>query len=409
MTTALSQPAYRWVIVTASACILAVAMGAIVNGMSAFIVPMHDTFGWGRGDTTLINLFGILGLSFGGLIMGPLADRHGTRPVVLFGSVMLGLCYLLASTLTALWQFYLLFFVAGFLGAGAIFPPIMAAVGNWFAVGAGVAIGIASAGQALGQGGVPFVSSILITSFGIDGAFAATGVFILVTLVPLSFLLRQPPAVATGTNGGAQPPSETYLPSKVVIVHLSAAIILCCTCMAVPLMHLVPLIQDRGFAPDQAGSVIFVMLLVAIIGRLGFGKLADVIGALPAYMTATAWMTALVFGFVLIETLQVFYIYAVIYGFGYAGVMTGVLASIRALVAPHNRGFAFGIVTMFGWFGHAIGGYQAGALYDLTGNYTASYAVAGAVGLLNLVIVSHLLRLWRQERRQAQGEAAPVY
>lgn len=406
MNTALSQPAYRWVIVTAAAFILAVAMGAIVNGMSAFIVPMNDAFGWGRGDTTLINLFGILGLSFGGLIMGPLADRHGTRPVVLFGSVMLGLCYLLASTLTALWQFYLLFFVAGFLGAGAIFPPIMAAVGNWFAVGAGVAIGIASAGQALGQGGVPFVSSMLITSLGIDGAFAATGVFILVTLVPLSFLLRQPPPVATTAEGGAQTPSETYLPSNVVITHLSAGIILCCTCMAVPLMHLVPLIQDRGFAPDQAGSVIFVMLLVAIIGRLAFGKLADVIGALPAYMTATAWMTALVFGFVLIETLPVFYIYAVIYGFGYAGVMTGVLAAIRALVAPSSRGLAFGIVTMFGWFGHAIGGYQAGVLYDLTGSYTASYAVAGAAGLLNLVIVGHLLRLWRRGRRVEQGQAA---
>tara|TARA_R110002096_G_scaffold109774_21_gene240083 strand:- start:9033 stop:9599 length:567 start_codon:yes stop_codon:yes gene_type:complete len=173
---------------------------------------------------------------------------------------------------------------------------------------------------------------------------------------------------------------------------MSAAITLCCICMSIPLMHLVPLIQDRGFSAEQTGSVIFVMLLVAIIGRLSFGMLAGRIGALPAYMTATAWMTLMVFGFIYVQNLGSFYAYAVIYGFGYAGVMTGVLVSIRMLTPPSRRASALGIVTMFGWFGHAIGGYQGGLLYDLTGNYTAAYAVAALAGILNLIIVSSLFR-----------------
>ncbi|SDG05026.1 MFS transporter [Sulfitobacter delicatus] len=386
------QPAYRWVVVTAGALILAISMGAIVNGMSAFIVPMQAQFGWSRGDTTLINFAGILGLAFGGLVMGPQADRRGTRPVVLFGVIVLGASYVTASYLTALWQFYLLFFIAGFFGAGAIFPPIMAAVGNWFLMGAGVAIGIASAGQALGQGGVPFVSSLLIEWVGVSKAFAVIGAFMLMTLVPLSLLLRQPPAPSGANDPAQQDAPWTGLPTSVVITYLSAAIILCCTCMAVPLMHLVPLIQDRGFAPEQAGSVIFVMLMVAILGRLAFGKLADMIGALPAYITATAWMTVMVYGFVYIEDLNTFYVYAMIYGFGYAGVMTGVLVSIRVLVTPARRASAFAIVTMFGWFGHAIGGYQGGLLYDLTGDYAVPYSVAALAGILNLVIVSTLFR-----------------
>ena len=386
------QPAYRWVVVSASALILAISMGAIVNGLSAFIIPMQDVFGWNRGDIALINFAGIIGLAFGGLVMGPLADRKGTRPVVLFGVSVLGICYLAASAMTSLWQFYALFFVAGFFGAGAIFPPLMAAVGSWFFVGAGVAIGIASAGQALGQGAVPFVSSLLIERFGISGAFTAIGGFMLVTLVPLTILLRQPPAIGIVQQGINAAEENPDIPPKVVIGTLSAAIILCCICMSVPLMHLVPLIQDRGFAPESAGSVIFVMLLVAIVGRLAFGKLADMIGAVPAYMTATAWMTLMVFGFVYIESLQTFYVYSIVYGFGYAGVMTGVLVSIRVLTPPSRRASAFGIVTMFGWFGHAIGGYQGGALYDVTGDYTTSYAVAAIAGILNLIIVSSLLR-----------------
>ncbi|WP_339766500.1 MFS transporter [uncultured Pseudosulfitobacter sp.] len=402
MTSPVPQPQYRWVIVTASALILAISMGAIVNGMSAFIVPMQDQFGWARGQIALINFAGIMGLAFGGLFMGPLSDRKGTRPVVIFGVTVLGLCYLAASLMSALWQFYLLFFVAGFFGAAAIFPPVMAAVGNWFFVGAGMAIGIASAGQALGQGGVPFVSSFLIKSFGISGAFGVTGVFMLATMLPLSLLLRQPPAANDAQRMASAAEENTLVPTNTVIVTMSAAIILCCTCMSTPLMHLVPLIQDRGFAASEAGSVIFVMLLVAIVGRLAFGKLADVIGALPAYMTATAWMTAMVFGFIYIDTLATFYVYAIIYGFGYAGVMTGVLVSLRMLTPPSRRASALGIVTMFGWFGHAIGGYQGGALYDLTGNYTAAYAVAAVAGVLNLIIVSTLLR----KTRRAQVVAA---
>ncbi|MBM1814699.1 MFS transporter [Pseudosulfitobacter pseudonitzschiae] len=401
MTTSIPQARYRWVIVIASALILAISMGAIVNGMSAFIVPMQMQFGWPRGQIALINFAGIMGLAFGGLFMGPLADRKGTRPLVMFGVAVLGLCYLAAAFMTALWQFYLLFFIAGFFGAAAIFPPVMAAVGNWFFVGAGMAIGIASAGQAMGQGGVPFVSSFLIKAIGISGAFWVTGVFMLVTLLPLSLLLRQPPSADDAQRKASAAEEETLVPTNTVIITMSAAIILCCTCMSTPLMHLVPLIQDCGFAAEQAGSVIFVMLLVAIAGRLAFGKLADVIGAVPAYMTATAWMTALVFGFIYIDNLSLFYVYGIIYGFGYAGVMTGVLVSLRMLTPPSRRAQALGIVTMFGWFGHAIGGYQGGALYDLTGNYTAAFAVAAIAGVLNLIIVSTLLRKTRRARMLA--------
>lgn len=398
------ESSYRWVIVAASALILAISMGAIVNGMSAFIVPMQQAHGWERADIAGINVAGIVGLAFGGLVMGPQADRLGTRPVVLFGAVVLGLCYLAASLASALWQLYALMFIAGFFGAAAIFPPIMAAVGSWFSVGAGLAIGIASAGQALGQGGVPFVSSLLIQRTGTSGALGITGAVMLAVLVPLSLLLRQPPGNRT-TNGAVAVGSEDgYPPFGLVVPALCAAILLCCTCMSVPLMHLVPLIQDRGFPLDEASSVIFLMLLVAIAGRIAFGKLADLIGALPAYMTATAWMTVLVYGFVHMESLAGFYGYAAVYGFGYAGVMTGVLASIAALTHPSRRATAMGIVTMFGWFGHANGGYLGGFLFDRAGDYSPAYAVAATAGILNLIVVGTLfLKIRRSTLRSASA------
>lgn len=245
---------YRWAIVFASALILAVSMGAIVNGISAFVVPMQEAYGWQRGDVAFINFSGIMGMALGGMVMGPQADRRGARPVVVFGSVVLGLCYLAASAVTELWQLYLLFFLGGFFGAAAIFSPVMATVGNWFIAGAGTAIGIVSAGQALGQGGVPFVSALLIEAIGIRGALAATGAVMLAVLLPLATMLRPAPAPQPHAGPAGTAADESYLPTNVVIATLSAAIILCCTCMSVPLMHLVPLIQDRGFSPTRPAA-----------------------------------------------------------------------------------------------------------------------------------------------------------
>jgi len=160
--------------------------------------------------------------------------------------------------------------------------------------------------------------------------------------------------------------------------------------MSVPLMHLVPLIQDRGIPLDKAGSVVFLMLLVAIAGRIAFGKLADMIGAIKSYWIASCWQTLLVFGFVQIETLDTFYIFAAVFGFGYAGVMTGVLVCVRELTPLSRRASSLGIVMFFAFLGHGIGGYQGGIFFDQTGNYTLTYTNAALTGIINLIIISLL-------------------
>jgi len=162
-------------------------------------------------------------------------------------------------------------------------------------------------------------------------------------------------------------------------------------------MHLVPLAQARGLTATDAGSVLFIMLVVAIAGRAAFGQIADMIGAIPAWMLASAWQTLLVFGFLMLDGLTEFYILAVIYGFGYAGVMTSVLVTVRYLAAPALRASSMGIVLAFGFFGHGIGGWQGGFFYDVTGGYTWTYANAVIAGTINLVILGALW--WKINRR----------
>lgn len=378
----------RWVILGASAIILAVTMGQLVNGLSVYFVPLEVSEGWSRADIALINTSGLVGLAIGSLVMGFAAERFGIRPVALLGVLATAITTVVASRASELWQLYALFLLAGALGGGALSAPLMALVGNWFTVGAGLAIGIASAGQALGQGGVPFAGAFLIEAFGWRDALALQGLFTLIALVPLALLLRDPPATGQGAALSDQTPSG--MPNHVITGWLSLAVLFCCTCMAVPLMHLVPLIQGCGFPAPEAGGVLFSMLMVAILGRVAFGRLADVIGAVPAYLAASAWQTALVFGFTLLGRLDSFYLYAAIYGFGYAGVMTTLLVTVRNLAAPSRRASSLGIVIAFAYLGHGLGGWQGGVFYDATGAYSWTFANAAFAGIANLVIVGAL-------------------
>ncbi len=384
----LGEPVYRWVIVASAATLMAVAMGQLVNGLSVFFIPLEQEFGWTRGSIALINSVGLVGMAIGGIVMGMMADRMPIRIVFITATVAVGSSVTLAAGADQLWQFYALFFVAGVLGAG-LFVPLITLVGNWFPAGAGLAIGIASAGQAVGQGGVPFGAAFLIEAFGWRGAFLALGVLSLAIMVPLALLMRDPPRSAAGTATAVDP--SIPLSPGVVVIWLSAAILLCCFTMSVPLMHLVPLIQGHHIAAPDASGVLFVMLIAAIVGRVAFGKLADVIGPIPAYMVASLWQTVSVFAFTQIHDLGLFYIFAPIYGFGYAGVMTGILLTARILTPASQRATLMGVIMAFGWLGHGIGGFQGGYFFDVTGSYTSGFANAAFAGLLNLLLVGALL------------------
>jgi MFS family permease len=401
-------PAYRWVIVLAASAMLAIAMGQLVNGISAFFTPLEAEYGWSRGAIALINTAGLIGLGLGGIIMGLVADRLNIRAVILCGAVVTGVSVTAASQATELWQFYALFFLAGAMGGGALFAPLFALVGVWFRTGAGLAIGLVAAGQAIGQGGIPFANTLLIESLGWRGAFLALGLFSLATLIPLALLARKPEAAAPAPGQAAPAEEPTPLDLTTVVILLGAAVLSCCSLMAVPLMHLVPLIEGCGIPAPEAGSVVFVMMLAAIAGRVAFGKLADVIGAIPAYLIASAWQTALVFLFTRIGDLSLLYVFAPIYGFGYAGVMTGVLTTIRALTPANRRAGASGIILAFAWAGHGLGGFLGGVFFDLTGSYDLTFALAAAAGVGNLVLVGLLWHLVVTAHRRPVPAAAAV-
>jgi MFS family permease len=386
------EPAYRWIIVITSAVIMAGSLGLILNGVSVFLVPLEQEFGWGRGPVSFINFAGLAGIAIGGIVMGRVSEFIGIRRSVFLGSITMGLAVLLASRADQLWQFYAIFFLGSFLGGGSLFAPLVANTSRWFKTGVGLAIGIVSGGQALGQGLIPYFGGMAISAIGWRDTFLWMGILMLVTLPLLALLIRPPPPAgsAASTDQAAADAPDIPLSTNTVIIWMSIAVVLCCTTMSVPLIHLVPYAQSCGIPLSDAGGIILVMLIAGICGRVAFGKLADMIGAIRAYWIASAWQTVLVVLFLQFQSLESLMVFAVIYGFGYGGVMTTILVSMQVLTPVARRASATGIVASFGFFGHAIGGYQGGLFYDLIGNYGWAFANAAIAGITNLIVVGAL-------------------
>jgi predicted MFS family arabinose efflux permease len=249
---------------------------------------------------------------------------------------------------------------------------------------------------------VPYLVQALITTFGWRTAALWLGAGYFVILFPLMFLLRPTPTTG-GTAGQAARADHNLwgVPHAISITWLSVAGLFCCVCMAVPLVHLVPLGIDLGCSPQTAAGLLLSLMAAGVFGRLFFGWLADRIGGLPAYFIASLAQTSVVFWFTQTKDIATLFQLSVLFGFGFAGVMTCLLICAREAAPLRLSATAMAIVSTAGWIGMGLGSYQAGVLYDITASYLLSYANAAVAGGLNLVVVAALA--WYRHQRKAHG------
>jgi MFS family permease len=390
------QP-YGWVIVAVATISLTLGFGANAT-VTVFMKPFEEEFGWLRADISMAYTLLTVGAAAGGIVWGSLSDSIGAKAIGFFGAVAISLGLIALRWQNDLLVLYLLFFFIGIAGFACLFTPMIALAGLWFNQRKGLAIGIVTAGGALGQGLVPYVTRILITDYGWRDATLYVGIGYLVILVPLMFLLRPAPVLAPAA-GPAQASHDNLwgLPHGLTIPWLALAGTFCCICMAVPLVHLVPLGIDLGCSPQTAAGLLLSLMVTGVIGRLFFGWLADRIGGLRSYFLASLAQTAVVFWFTQTTSIVVLYWLSILFGFGFAGVMTCLLICAREAAPLRISGTAMAIVSTTAWIGMGIGSYQGGYFYDLSGNYVLSYANAALAGIANLAVVAALI--WYRQRQ----------
>jgi MFS family permease len=396
-----SEQPYGWTIVAVSTVCLALGFGA-GGTVSVLMTPFEQEFGWFRADISMAYTAHTIGAALGGLVWGGLSDRIGARRISFIGAVAMSAGLIALKWQSDLWLLYALYFLIGALGFACLFTPLIALTGLWFNERKGLAIGIVTAGGAIGQGVVPYLGRLLITEFGWRDAMLYLGIGYFVILFPLMFLLRPAPSAGRPSDQAGRPDDNLWnIPHAITIPWLSLAGLFCCICMAVPLVHLVPLGIDLGCTPQTAAGLLLALMISGVFGRLFFGWLADRVGGLLAYFLASLAQTSVVFWFTQTGNIATLFQLSVLFGFGFAGVMTCLLICAREAAPLRLSGSAMAIVSTAGWIGMGLGSYQAGFFYDLSASYLLSYANAAIGGILNLLIVATLI--WYRRHRMVRG------
>src|SRR5260221_7900116 len=141
----MNKPFYGWVMVALGALMTCVAVGAMFS-LAVFLQPIQEATGWSRAGVSAAMTLNFLTMGLGGFLWGTLSDRYGPRPVVLAGSVLLGIGLAAASRATSLLEFQLAYGVLVGFAAGSFFAPMIASVANWFDRHRSLAVSLVSVG-----------------------------------------------------------------------------------------------------------------------------------------------------------------------------------------------------------------------------------------------------------------------
>jgi len=283
---------YGWWVVLAAGIGLLLNYGPIiVVTFGVFLKPLSQEFGWSRTQLSLAISLANLAMTGATPLIGRLVDQWGARRVILLAAALFGLGVLSLAFLSAhLWHFYAIYVFLGVVGSGTLPVPYSKVISHWFDKKRGLALGVAVAGSALGGLLTPPLAQALITEVGWRHAYVLLGLLILAVAIPIVGVLL----IETPQMMGLGPDGDTDLPAGAVARQgrepgmsgreawhtgtfwlLVGAFFLMSVSFQGQLVHLVPLLTDRGVSAQSAALAISIMAVGALLGRVGTGYLLD--------------------------------------------------------------------------------------------------------------------------------------
>jgi MFS family permease len=391
-----------WVVAAAALTIMAMAFG------SAWItaVGLKDIaaeVGGVRSVPAFAGALAWLGAGAGGILMGTIAERVGTRWTVICGSLMIG-AGLAISTLGLPWPLWIghgLF--VGLIGLGGINAPMYIYVSRWFDRRRGSALALISSGSYLAGALWPPGFERLIAWVGWRQCMLWYAVAEIAVIVPLAaiFFHDAPEIVhrAPATDGSGRAPRVLGWPPNLVFGTMCCAAVLCCVPMSMPQGHLVAFCSDLGIASSVGALMLSMLLGTAFVSRQVWGAISDRIGGLATVLIGSAWQCSALTAFLFTQDETGLFTVAGAFGLGFSGIIPSYVLALRELFPASQASWRIPTLLLFSGGGMALGGWLAGLLYDHFGFYAPAFAVGIGSNILNLVLVGTLVA--RQRLRAA--------
>lgn len=397
--------AYAWLRLSVALLLMGIGGGGMYV-VGVVLPEVQSEFGSSRSGASIPYTLTMIGFGIGGVLMGRLADRFGILVPVVIGALGLGSGFILAGSATALWQYTLAQgLLIGLLGTSATFAPLMADTTLWFEKRRGLAVAICASGNYVGGAIWPPVVQHFVESVGWRATYVGIGVFCVVSMVPLAWVLRpRPPAQRAGALPAARmAPVDVTRPLGMTPSALQGLLVVaglaCCVAMAMPQVHIVAYCSDLGYGAARGAQMLSLMLGFGVVSRLIFGALCDRIGGLRTLLVSSALQTVALVLFLPFDSMASLYVISALFGLFQGGIVPSYAIIVRELFSAREAGARVGTVLMATMFGMALGGWMSGAIFDLTGSYESAFVNGIVWNLLNVGIVLFLLH--RATRRDA--------
>jgi MFS family permease len=374
------------------------------------LLPLENEFGW---SVSVVSLAVSINLVLYGLtapFAAALMDRFGMRAVTSTALVLVAAGSGLTVFMTTRWQLLLLWGLLIGLGTGSMAMVFAATIANrWFVRRRGLVMGILTAAGATGQlVFLPVMARLAVHHGWREASLVVSAAALAVVPLVLVFL-RNHPADRGVTPYGSPPGTPVALPAgrpgpgpAVVAVQalrlaartrtfwaLVVGFAICgATTNGLIGVHFIPSAHDHGMPETTAAGLLAVVGIFDVVGTIASGALTDRINPrillvayygfrgvglllLPALLSATVRPSIVIF--------------VVIYGLDW-------VATVPPTVALCREAFGETGTIVFGWvfaahqLGAAAASVAAGAVRDVTGQYTIAWlAAAGLCAVAALV------------------------
>ncbi len=369
--------------VVASAFLALFTVFGVAYSFGEFFGPMADEFGTNRSETALffaITTFAFFGL---GIITGPLADRFGPRPVMVFGAVSMVTGLLLTAEVPTIQLGYLTYGLGVGLGVACCYVPIVSAVGGWFDAKRTTALGIAVAGIGLGTLVVVPIMERVIAANGWRDAYRLLALLAAVLLSIAAVGAHRPPTTSSTVR---PPPIRDLIRGRTDFWLIYVSSIFLSTAVFVPFVFLADYISTTGTS-GSAALLLGLIGMASIVGRLGFGTLAAQVGIVQLFRLCALGLSLSFLIWIAAGTsYATLVVYALVSGVCYGGIIALSPAVVAKLFGVVGMGAVLGAIYTANGVGGLIGPPTIGRVIDSSG-HTAAQWVALASGLIGTALL----------------------
>ncbi|XP_058870440.1 monocarboxylate transporter 13-like [Acipenser ruthenus] len=418
---------WGWVIVFSLFLESALVFG-LIRSFGVFFVEFVEYFEEPAGAVSWITSIGVAVQQFASPLASALSNAWGARSVVMVGGVLASLGMILGSQASSLTHLYLSIGLVSGLGWALVFTPSVAMVTRYFHQRRTLATGVGFMGVGVASFAFSPLFQFLVDHYAWRGALLILGGLSLNLLVCGALLrplrLQEDQSITTSpqhpsSSSSSSPPLLSRLWSLFDLSLLrhwpfltyTAAITLFNAGYFIPYVHLVAHIQRKGFSEYQAALVMSLTALTDLLGRGVSGWVSDLrrvrLPHILALWTGLTGLSMLVIP--LGSSYPVLLALGLVYGFC-SGAMTPVVFSLLPDIVGVGRIFgALGLLQMIESVGGLLGSPLSGWLRDLTGDFTASFLVAGAFLLAGTLVLFALPRFFSCSGPQNQcPEPGPI-